>query len=129
MSLLHVKQRHKTTSKSRLLHCKGRRQCPPVMRDSLQLQLLDVKPQLEHLPPRATLISSAMDFPKKEIHAQSTTIQQQGVNDIHPNSSSESIITTSKPIILQEDIPKKIRIVKSKEQFREQYPELFKGIG
>ena len=93
-----------------------------------QLQLLDVKPQLEHLPPRTTLISSVVDYPKTEIHAQSTSTQQQGINDVHPNSNSESIITTSKPIIPQEDTPKKIRI-KSKKQIREQYPELFKGIG
>ena len=41
-----------------------------------QLQLLDVKPQLEYLPPRANLISSAVDYPKKEINAQSTSTQQ-----------------------------------------------------
>ena len=65
-----------------------------------QLQLLDGKPQLEYLPPRATLISSAADYPKKEIHAQPTsTQQQQGANDVHPNSNSESKITTSKPLI------------------------------
>ena len=34
-----------------------------------QLQLLNVKPRLEYLPPRAMFISSAMDYPKKEIHA------------------------------------------------------------
>ena len=63
-----------------------------------QLQLLDVKPQLEYLPPRVTLISSAVDYPKKEIHAQSTsTRQQQDVDDVHPNSQSE--IANSKPII------------------------------
>ena len=61
-----------------------------------------------------------MDYPKKEIHAQSTSTQQR---------DSESLIITSKPILSQEDTPKKIRIVKSKEQIREQYPELFKGIG
>ena len=38
-----------------------------------QLQLLDEKPRLEYLPPRATLISSAANHPKREVHAQSTT--------------------------------------------------------
>ena len=38
-----------------------------------QLQLLDIKPRLEYLPPRVMLISSAADHPKREIHAQSTT--------------------------------------------------------
>ena len=41
---------------------------------------------------------------------------------VHPTSNS-------KPIIPQEDTPMKIRIIKSKEQIREQYPELFEGIG
>ena len=66
-----------------------------------QLQLLDVKPQLEYLLLRATLISSAVDYPKKEIHAQSTSTQQlQG-------------ITNSKPLIPQEDTPKKIKIIRT----------------
>ena len=34
-----------------------------------QLQLLNVKPRLEYLPPRVTLISSAANHPKREIHA------------------------------------------------------------
>ena len=66
------------------------------------------------------LISSAVDYDKKEIHAQSTSPQQ-------PNSAS--IRPTSKSKILQEDTLKKVRIVKTKEQIKEQYPELFKGIG
>ena len=75
-----------------------------------------------------TLISSAADYPKKEIHAQSTSTQQEhGVDDVHPNS--ESKIATSKPLIPQEDTPKKIRIVKTKEQIKEQYPELFEDTG
>ena len=44
-----------------------------------------------------------------------------------PNSAS--ILPTSKSKILQEDAPKKVRIVKTKEQIQEQYPELFEGIG
>ena len=43
----------------------------------LQLQLLDVKQRLEYLPPRVTLISSAADYPRKELHAQSRSIKQQ----------------------------------------------------
>ena len=89
-----------------------------------QLQLLDVKPRLEYLPPRA----SAVDYPKKKIHVQSmSTQQQQDIDDVHPKSQSS--IATSKPIIPREDTPKKIRIIKTKEQIKEQYPELFEGIG
>ena len=85
-----------------------------------QLQLLNVKPQLEYLPPRATLISIAADYPKREIHAQSTSPQQ-------PNSAA--ILPTSKSKLPQEDTPKKIRIMNTKEQIQEQYPELLEGIG
>ena len=84
------------------------------------LQLLDVKLRLEYLTPRATLMSSAVDYPKREIHAQCMSPQQ-------PNSAS--ILPTSKSKLPQEDTPKKIRIVKTKEQIQEQYPELFEGIG
>ena len=85
-----------------------------------QLQHLNVKPWLEYLPPRAMLISSAADYPKKEIHSQSMSPQQ-------PNSAS--ILPTSKSKILQEDTLKKVRIMKMKEQIQEQYPELFECIG
>ena len=59
------------------------------------------------------LISSAANHPKREIHAQSTT----------------SILPTSTSTVPQENIPRRVKIVKSKEQIQEQYPELFKGIG
>ena len=85
-----------------------------------QLHLLNVKPRLEYPTPRAMLISRAADYPKREIHAQSTSPQQ-------PNSAS--ILPTSNCKIPQEDTPKKIRIIKTKKQIQEQYPELFKGIG
>ena len=85
-----------------------------------QLELLNVKPRLEYLPPRAMLISSAAVYPKREIHAQYMSPQQ-------PNSTS--VLPTSKSKIPQEDTSKKIRIMKTKEQIPEQYPELFKGIG
>ena len=78
-----------------------------------QLQLLNVKPRLEYLPPRVTLMSSAADHPKREIHAQSTT----------------PVLPTSTPTVPQENIPRRVKIVKSKEQIQEQYPELFTGIG
>ena len=35
----------------------------------LQLHFPDLKPRLEYLPPRVTLISGATDYPKKEVHA------------------------------------------------------------
>ena len=78
-----------------------------------QLQLLNVKSRLEYLPPRAMLISSTADHPKREVHAQSTT----------------SVLLSSYSTVPQENTPRRVKIVKSKEQIQEQYPELFKGIG
>ena len=66
------------------------------------------------------LISSAANHPKREIHAQSTFLQQQ---------NSTSILPTSTSTVPQENTPRRVKIVKSKEQIQEQYPELFKGIG
>ena len=66
------------------------------------------------------LISSAADYPKREIHSQSMSPQQ---------PISASVLPTSKSKITQEDTPRKIRIMKTKEQIQQQYPELFKGIG
>ena len=72
-----------------------------------QLQLLDVKPRLEYLPTRVMLISSAADHPKREIHTQSTFLQQQ---------NSTSILPTSTSTVPHENTPKRVKIVKSKEQ-------------
>ena len=83
------------------------------METVFQLQLLDVKPGLEYLPPRAMLISSAVDYPKSEIHAQFMSPQQ-------PNLASR--LPTSKSEILQEDTLKKVRIMMTKVQIQEQYP-------
>ena len=44
------------------------------------LQLLDVRPRLEYLLPRAMFISSTMDYPKRDIHTQS--MQQQNLASI-----------------------------------------------
>ena len=60
-----------------------------------------------------TLISSAANRPKREVHAQSKT----------------PIPQTSTSTVPQENTPRRVKIVKSKEQIQEQYPELFKGIG
>ena len=61
-----------------------------------QLQSLDVKPRLEYLSPRVTLISTAADYPKKEVHAQSKSIKQQHSTEA---AHSGSILANSRPII------------------------------
>ena len=66
------------------------------------------------------LISSAANHPKGEIHTQSTFLKHQ---------NSTSILRTSTSTVPQENTPRRVKIVKSKEQIQEQYPELFKGIG
>ena len=90
-----------------------------------QLHLLDERPRLECLPQRATLKSSAADYPKKEVHVQSRSTKQQPSTD---NAHSGSIVANSKHAIHQEGTPKKIKIVKTKEQIKEQYPEFFERI-
>ena len=73
----------------------------------------------------------------KEVHAQSGSIkQQQGTEAAHSGSilaNSRSIIAQygpiNGPIMQQEDTAKKIKIVKTKEQIKELYPELLEGIG
>ena len=65
------------------------------------------------LPPTVMLISSAVDHPRREMHVQSTT----------------SVLPTSTSTVPQESIPRRVKIVKSKEQIQEEYAELFKGIG
>ena len=54
-----------------------------------QLQLLNVKPRLEYLPPRAMLISSAADYPKRELHVESSSPQQPNSASILPTSKSK----------------------------------------
>ena len=76
-----------------------------------QLQLPDVKPRLEYLPPTTTLISSAASHPKREIHAQSTFPIQW---------NSTSILPTSTSTVPQENTPRRVKIVKSKKQIQEQ---------
>ena len=58
--------------------------------------------------------------------------QQQGTEVAHSGytvANSGPMIAKSKPIMQWEDTAKKIKIFKTKEQIKEQYPELFKGIG
>ena len=68
---------------------------------------MDVKPRLEYLPPRATLISSAADYPRKEVYAQSRPIKQQhGTDTVHSGSilaKFGSIIAQNGSIMQQED--------------------------
>ena len=47
-----------------------------LFEEVFQLQLLDVKPRLKYLSPRATLISSAVDCSRKEVHAKKGSIKQ-----------------------------------------------------
>ena len=86
----------------------------PTTTSQCQTQIRVSSPQGE------MLISSAADHPKREIHAQSTFLQQQ---------NSTSVLPTSTSTVPQENTPRRVKIVKSKEQIQEHYPELFKGIG
>ena len=113
MYLLHAKQSHKQPIKVKFYVVKEEGSVLMSWETVFVLQLLDVKPRLEYHPPRVMLISSAANQPKREIHPQSTT----------------SALPTSTSTVPQENSPRRVKIVKSKEQIQEQYPELFKGIG
>ena len=80
-----------------------------------------------------TLISSAADYPSKEVHAQSRSIKQQHSTEAAHSGSvlanSGSVIPQNGPKMQQEDTARKIKIIKTKEQIKELYPELIKGIG
>ena len=80
------------------------------MRNSFSAATSQCQTQTRILPPRAMLISSAADHPKREVHTQFTVLQQQ-------NSTSK--IPTSTSTVPQENTPRRVRIVKSKEQLQE----------
>ena len=91
-----------------------------------QLQLLDVKPRLEYLPPKATC-----SYPvqwiilKEEIHAQSM--------HLHNSQNSASILPTSKPKIPQDTPRRHTEESQNHEdkgtKFRNSTKNFLKGIG
>ena len=90
------------------------------MRNSFPITTSQCQTQIRIPSPQGDTHISAADHPKREIHTQTTFPQQQ---------NSTSVLATSTSTVPQENTPKRVKIVKSKEEIQEQYPELFKGIG
>ena len=99
---------HITSSKgSVLLSCNA----------SLQLSLIHHRPRLNYLPPRASLITSKEDHPKSakmhmQIQSQRLIVDKEGQ---HHKS--------------QPDALKPPKLITTYEQIKQQYPDVFEGIG
>ena len=81
------------------------------MRNNFSTTTSKCQTQIRISSPRVTLISSAANHPKREVHAQSTT----------------SIPPTSTSTVPQENTPRRVNIVKSKEQIQETVPRTLQG--
>ena len=84
---------------------------------SLQLSLIQYRPRLNYLPPRASLIMTKEDHPKSaSMHMQIQTQQLLMNKEGHPHKSQPN---ASKP-------PK---LITTYDQIKQQYPDIFEGTG
>ena len=86
---------------------------------TLLLGLIQPRPRLDYLPPRASLITSTADHPKK------TKVL------LHTTKQEGSTQTTKQPVATQtpaarRQVPK---LITSKEMILHEYPDVFEGIG
>ena len=86
---------------------------------TLLLGLIQPKPRLDYLPPRASLINSSADHPKKTKAALHTTKQE------------VSTQTTKQEVVAQTPAAKRLvpKLITSKEMILHEYPDVFEGIG
>ena len=112
-----------TNDGSMLLSCKS----------TPALDLIQPRSRLDYLPPRASLITSTQDHPKKtkqvQVPAQvhifqklSTQSQTKAETSTTPNAQDPLQAPTMKQ-------PKPHKITTSKDQIMKQYPDVFDGIG
>ena len=86
---------------------------------TLQLGLIQPRARLDYLPPRASLITSSADHPKKTkevLHMQKKQVAAQ---------KGRSIEAVQLPVV-KEKGPK---LITSKEMIMHEYPDVFQGIG
>ena len=84
---------------------------------SLTLGLIQSRPRLDYLPPRASLITSNEDHPRKtkaQVQVQKHEVITK-TNDQHHN--------------IQGDISKPPTLITNQEQILQEYPDVFEGIG
>ena len=112
-----------TNDGSVLLSCKS----------TLALDLIQPRSRLDYLPPRASLITSTQDHPKKtkpvpvpvQIHS-SKQLSAQSQSHIEASKPSNVQDSTNAPEIKQHRSYKKIT---SKDLIMKHYPDVFEGIG
>ena len=86
---------------------------------SLALDLIHPRPRLNYLPPRASLITSSADHPRKtKVQLQ---IQKQKITMQTTNQQQDTQIT-----ITTQTVPK---LITSQDQIMHEYPDVFEGIG
>ena len=86
---------------------------------TLLLGLIQPKPRLDYFPPRASLITSSADHPKKTkavLHTQQQEVSAQ---------TTKQAVATQTPAAKRQ-VPK---LITSKEMILHEYPNVFEGIG
>ena len=112
-----------TNDGSVLLSCKS----------TLALDLRQPRSSLDYLPPRASLITSMQDHPKKTKQVQvPTQVHSSQKLSTQSQTKAETSTTPSVQDPLQVPTmkqPKPHKIITSKDQIMKQYPDVFNGIG
>ena len=86
---------------------------------TLLLGLIQPKPRLDYLPPRASLITSSADHPKKTkavLHTQKQEVSTQ---------ATKQEVGAQTPAVKRQ-VPK---LITSKEMIMHEYPDVLEGIG
>ena len=86
---------------------------------TLALDLIQPRSRLDYLPPRASLITSTQNHPKKTKQAQPSVHRSQQV----AIQSKHQVETT------QSKKQQACKLITSKDQIKIQYPDVFEGIG
>ena len=112
-----------TNDGSMLLSCKS----------TLALDLIQPRSRLDYLPPRASLIISTQDHPKKTKHVQvpaqihsSKKLSTQSQTKVETSTTPNEQDHPQAPTMKQH---KPHKMITSKDQIMKQYPDVFDGIG
>ena len=102
-------------------------------KSTLALDLIQPRSRLDYLPPRASLMTSMQDHPKKTKQVQVTT---QVHSSQKLSAQSQTKAETSTKSNVQDPLqaqtmkqPKPHKIITSKDQIMKQYSDVFDGIG
>ena len=84
---------------------------------TLMLDLIQPRTRLDYFPPRASLITSSADHPKK---TKAT---------LHVQKQEVSAQTTMQTVATQKPRSEAFKLLTSKDQIQHEYPDVFDGIG